>query len=266
MQNSKTLTDVRKKIESKFKYRNLLRFQLSDPELKFVIYTRGRTGSTLLTELLNCHPEVYCDVEIFNFLYSKSRVMFPELYIDSSCKRATLFGRRVYGFKVKIAQLRYEHKYSSYDKILQNLYEDDWKFIYLKRTNLLRHKISNIYSSQTNVFHVKDSEQTQLERINVNCYDLLEGIKYGEEVYKTEKENLKHIPHLEVTYEKDLLDNSKQQQTCDRIFDFLGVKRHPVFSQSRKLIPYRLEEVISNYDEVYNFFKNTEYFKYLIIP
>lgn len=134
-----------KKFIRNLNYKNLIDPRLKFPQSKFVMYTRGRTGSTLLTELLNCHHEIFCDVEIFNFLYSGSIVKFPGMYINSCSKRASAKGKKVYGFKVKISQLRYEHKYDNYDEILLNLYKKDWKFIHLKRVNFLRHQLSNLF-------------------------------------------------------------------------------------------------------------------------
>lgn len=260
------LKKIKNKIRSKsknFKYANLINPGLKYPEKKFLIYTRGRTGSTLLTELLNCHPEIYCDVEIFNFLYSKNKIKYPELYINSCSKRASGLGKKVYGFKVKIAQLRYEHKYENYDDILSSLHKNGWKFIHLKRVNFLRHKLSNIVSFQTNIYHLRNGEMDFNKKVTVDCSELLEGITYGEEVEKTEDENLKNIPHHTVVYEDELLDNNKFQETSNKIFDFLGLEKFPVRSDLKRISKEKLEDIIENYEEVENFFRNTEYEKYL---
>ncbi len=206
---------------------------------------------------------MYCDVEIFNFIYSGSVIRFPELYIKSCSKRASAAGKSVYGFKVKIAQLRYEHKYKDYDSLLMSLHEQGWKFIHLKRVNYLRHKLSNIISYQTNIYHLRNNDEEFNKKITVDCSQLLEGIKYGEEVEKTEEENLKNIPHIKVIYEEDLLDNSKFQNTADRVFSFLGINSFPVESGLKRITKENLEDVIENYKEVENFFKNTGYEKYL---
>jgi len=247
----------------KNKYLNLLKYKIPFPDNKFVIYTRGRTGSTVLTDLLNCHPDIFCDIEIFNFLYSKGLVSFPELYIKSCSKRAAFNKKQVYGFKVKIAQLRYEHKYSNYEKILSDLNSDGWKFIYLKRENFLRHKLSNIMSAQSQIFHIMNSDSIKTPKIRIDCNSLLEGIKFAEEVEKTEKENLRNIPHLTLTYESDIIDNSKHQETADKVFSYLNLKTSTVSTNNKRIIPDNLEDTILNYDEVNNFFKDTEYSKYL---
>jgi len=252
-----------KKFIKNLKYKNLLDPRLKYPQSKFLIYTRGRTGSTLLTELLNCHPEIFCDVEIFNFLYSGSMVKFPGMYINSCSKRASAAGKKVYGFKVKISQLRYEHKYDNYDEILYSLYGKGWKFLHLKRVNFLRHQLSNIISFQTNIYHLRKTDKDFKKKVTVSCDKLYKGIIYGEEVEKTEEENLKNIPHHTVIYERDLLVNDRFQKTANDIFQFLGLKSFPVKSDLKRITQDRLEDVIENYKEVEDYFKNTKYEKYL---
>ncbi len=256
------LYNLKKKLirstERKFKYVNILRPAVY-PENKFVIYTRGRTGSSVLTELLNCHPEIFCDVEIFNYMYCHSRVFFPDLYIRSCSKRAAIHHKTVYGFKVKIAQLRFEHKYNNYENILKKLSDEGWKFIYLKRENYLRHKLSNIFTTQTNIFRIKNRQEINHKKIRVDCEQLLRGITYSEEVSRTEEENLKNIPHIKITYEGDLLDNSKHQETADKIFGYLNLSTHKVFTDLKRMSSENLEDMLENYDEVYDFFKDTKY-------
>lgn len=247
----------------KFKYKNLFDPRLRFPDNKFVIYTRGRTGSTVLTELLNCHPEIFCDVEIFNFLYCKSRVKFPKPYINSCSKRATASGKPVYGFKVKIAQLREEHLYSNYDEILKELSDEGWKFIHLKRVNFLRHKLSNLLASETQVYHLRKGDAPINTKIAVDFGKLLEGIVYGEKIERTEEENLKDIPHMTVIYETEILDNSAHQETANRIFSYLGLKPHPVQTDLERITVDRLEDMISNYGEIESKLRGTPYEKYL---
>ncbi|MBP9191367.1 MAG: hypothetical protein KBF96_02340 [Ignavibacteria bacterium] len=262
MQLSRNITELKKSIK-KNKYIDLVNPRLEYPKVKFLIYTRGRTGSTVLTDLLNCHPDIFCDVEIFNFLYSGSKVKFPEMYIKSCSKRAAKHGKSVYGFKVKIAQLRYEHGYDNYDEILSNLHKEGYKFLYLKRENYFRHKLSNIISAQTRIFHLKNGDKNTQVKINVDCEQLMEGIEYGEVVNKTELENLKNINHLTITYENDLIVNSRHQETADKIFNYLGLETVKVKTDLKRIVPEDLKEVILNYDEVYDYFKDTVYIKYL---
>lgn len=262
MQLGKNFRDIKRTLK-KNKYIDLVNPRLGYPKSKFLIYTRGRTGSTVLTDLLNCHSDIFCDVEIFNFLYSGSRIKFPEIYIKSCSKRAAKHGKTVYGFKVKIAQLRYEHEYDNYEEILKKLYKEGYKFIYLKRDNYFRHKLSNIISAQTKIFHLKNGDKNSPLKVKVDCEQLMEGIKYGEVVNKTEEQNLKDIDHITITYEDDLIENSKHQEAADKIFGYLGLESVKVRTDLMRIVPEDLEEIILNYNEVYDYFKNTEYIKYL---
>jgi len=174
-----------------------------------------------------------------------------------------MFGKSVYGFKVKIAQLRVEHQYSDYDRILSELSNDDWKFIHLKRVNFLRHKLSSLIATETKIFHLRNGETSEQRKIHVDFDVIMEGITYGEEVERTEEENLKNIPHIKVIYETDILDNSKHQETADRIFEYLGLSPQPVSTDLKRITVDRLQDMIINYEEIEKRLKGTRFEKYL---
>ncbi len=263
MSDSRKNLSLKKQIRN-WKYKNYFDFRIKTPENRFVIYTRGRTGSTVLTELLNCHPKIFCDVEIFNYIYCHSRIKYPRQYIKSCSKRASIYGKEVYGFKVKIAQLRYEHLYSDYDRILAGLSESGWKFIHLKRVNYLRHKLSSLIAAETKILHLRNGDIAEQKKITVDFDTIMEGITYGEEVERTEEENLRNIPHIKVIYETDILDNSKHQETADKCFEYLGLKSHPVSTDLKRITTDRLQDMIINYDEIEKKLKGTRFEKYLL--
>jgi len=68
---------------------------------------------------------------------------------------------------------------------------------------------------------------------------------------------------LNVTYEKDLKDSESQQATASRIFRYLGVKDVPVATRMKKVNTRKNEDLIANYDEVYEAIKKTSYSIYL---
>lgn len=253
----------KKRLLRKLRYKNLFDPRIKYPEIKFVIYTRGRTGSTMLTNLLGCHPDLYCDNEIFNFDHCFTRVHFPYLYIKSFSKKATLAKKSIYGFKVKISQLRYEHHYKNYDKILKKLSREGWKFIHLKRENFLKHQLSNLLAAETKTFLIKNPEETVSKKLNLDCSDMMARLIESEEINRTEEDNLKDIPHIKIYYEKDLLDNSRHQQTADKIFQYLGIDSYPVKTVFEKLNSDNLSDLVLNFEEVNNFFKDTEYAEFL---
>ena len=115
------------------------------PANKFVIFGRGRSGSTLLVNLLNNHNKIHCDGEIMH-----DHLLFPRLYIDLSASR---YQSRVYGFKLLSYQLKDVQQIYDPEKFLLSLYESGYKFIYLTRRNLLAHALSNINARQKKFHH-----------------------------------------------------------------------------------------------------------------
>jgi len=233
------------------------------PEKKFFIFTRGRTGSTVLTDLLNSHPEMYCDYEIFFIEKNQTIVKYPLKYIDSCSKRATLNKKSVYGFKVKIEQLRDEHKYTNIDELFKQLIDKNWKIIYLKRSNIFKHTLSGLISNKTKVFHVKDSNDFTHEKIIIDCTLLYDVMKYFEGLENLEEDYMKNVPHININYETDLLDNSRHQETSDKVFNYLGLDNFPVNTKLKKIIPENLQDIISNYDEVYEAISKTDFKRFL---
>jgi len=259
---NRKFSDIKKKIRY-FKYFNFFDPFTSPPDKKFLIYTRGRTGSTVLTDLLNSHPEMFCDYEIFNTLNNGSPVRYPLKYIDSCSKRATLNKKSVYGFKVKVEQLKNEHNYKNINGLFKSLIEKGWKIIYLNRTNIFYLTISGMISNQSNIFHMKKAEELELKKINIDCQLLLGIMNYYEELDRLEEESLKSLHHIRLNYEEDLLDNSKHQSTSNKVFEYIGIENFPVNTKLKKIIPENLENIILNYGEVYNFVSKTKFSNYL---
>lgn len=55
---------------------------------KFFIFAQGRTGSKLLTDLLNSHEAIACDKELFNtsFYLGKGNVLSPTKLVRGKAK------------------------------------------------------------------------------------------------------------------------------------------------------------------------------------
>lgn len=259
---NKKISDLKKKIRYS-KYFNSIDPFTKSPVKKFVIYTRGRTGSTVLTDLLNSHPEMYCDYEIFNTFNDTTPVRYPLKYIDSCSKRATLNKKSVYGFKVKIEQLKNEQGYKDIGRLLKSAEDAGWKMIYLRRVNIFNHAVSGMIANQTKVFHLKNKNEALQQKIKIDVGLLLGIMNYFEELGKLEEDSLRSLSYITVSYEDDLLDNSKHQETSDKIFQYLGIKSFPVNTQLKKIIPENLADIISNYDEVYDFIKKSKHGKFL---
>lgn len=221
---------------------------------KFVIYGQGRTGSTLLVNLLNSHPKVFCEREIFMDKNNPpdGQVSHPRRLLRG---KASLYRRKVYGYKVKIYQLSPIRSVESPKAFLTTSLEDGWKIIYLYRRNAFEHALSNLVAENLNQYHFSKKEgKSKFDDLKLTIptalmIERIQGrIKLGEE----ERESLVGIPHIPVCYE-DLATNS--QEIAGDIFDFLKIDRFPVATRLQKTNTKKYSELISNFDEIYEAMK-----------
>lgn len=226
------------------------------PTNKFVIFTQGRTGSELLCDLINTHPDIHCDTEILR----KIRVLFPLQYVYG---RAARIQQNTYGFKVKPYQLTDDQKIDPHTFLTQ-LYNQQWKIIYLKRLNVLRQSLSMLIAiKRKNVWHLKSSQTVDSKKVNIDPNKLIQEIERHLKYLNLEKDILTDLPHLSLVYEADLLNRENHQKTLDGIFDYLGIDSVTVKTNFKKTIALPLSNYIENYEEIVHRIHQTPYAKFL---
>lgn len=240
----------RRLIEFKYYFQAIF-LKSNTPKQKFVIYGQGRTGSELLCKLLDLNPEIKCDTEIlFHHLF------FPQLLIKgklAACQQNT------YGFKVKIYQLE-DIQNQEPKQFLQQLLDDGWKIIYLKRENLLRHGLSLITARQRKKFHVPAGNTSVVkQKVKVDCDLLLAQMNDREAYHQADEKVLADLAYLTIVYENDLLDEENHQATVNKICDYLDINSVAVKAPFAKLTPDNLADLIENYQEVIDFLSQTKY-------
>lgn len=223
---------------------------------KFLIFGAGRSGSSLLVDLLDSHPQIRCEGEILHH-----RVLFPRLYV--SCRAATA-AQDAYGFKLLSYQLRQVQKMHDPGLFLQRLHESRWKIIYLVRRNILRRALSNLYARHRQKFHARrDERPTEAVRMPVDVSELLSWMEGMERLNRFEQQLLSDLPHLHIVYEDDLQDSHDHQPTVDRIFLYLGLPSARVKSNLVKATPRDLSDFVANHEELVQFVNDSLYSEYL---
>ncbi|MEQ8361794.1 MAG: hypothetical protein RIF39_15970 [Cyclobacteriaceae bacterium] len=221
---------------------------------KFVIFARGRSGSTLLASFLNHHPEINCDGEILSH-----RVAYPENFIRNKCK---LSKNKIYGFKLLSYQIRSIQRIKNPNQFLRTLHSNGYKIIYLRRENLLRHALSKAYANYTGKWHSNSAAKSQI-KMTVDNFDLYKSVVESEKLEKYESSVLENLPHLSLTYEDHLENNRSHQQTISNLCDFLEIPLAPFSSPLVKLSSNKFDDFVQNTTEMISFFKQTKYSKYL---
>lgn len=217
---------------------------------KFVIVTRSRTGSNLLKSLLNSHPEIIAEGELFRRLEGRScKDIWDNTFISRSKKV------KYVGFK-----LFYYHPLDSDDKKVWDFIKNDEniKIIHLTRENILRTVVSreiadktNTWTNKTNRNITKDEKQIKLD-INY-CLNEFELTKNSEE--KTRVDFADH-DFIQLSYE-ELSDN--KQSVMNKLFQFLSVDKVDVSSSYKKQNVEKLKDLVTNYNEVHEKLEKTKW-------
>jgi len=232
------------------------------PRVRFVIYGQGRSGSSVLLDLIGSHPDVYCESEIFNCKVA-ARLIWPKLYLEA---RADLSPRPVYGCKMKIYQMTDDQGIEDPHQFMRDLHAEGWKVIHLVREDLFRKALSLVVAETRGQFLDRRAAGAGVETIAVDPVQLVEAMQDRRRADEAEHAALEGIPNLRVTYERDLLDAANHQAVSDRVLAYLDLESAPVETRYVKTSRARVSDYISNYAEVRAHVTQTEFAAYLPTP
>lgn len=235
----------------------------------------GRSGSTVLADLLRQHRHVHWDGEIYNQHFRRLVRTQGPLKIGESdtgldparrfeeCMHRSI--RRVYGFELKFCQL-------ALAGVDLEEYLDDVRrrglshWIVLERRNHLRKVVSAAIAQRTRQYHRRPWKEPTLHRVVIDVgalsidYEtrpLLEFLEGYRESFARLDRLLDGESVLRLTYEDDLAPDPLAAYR--RICDFVGLEpRQPTIRYAR-MNPYPLSELIENYEEVERALVDTEY-------
>lgn len=246
-----------------YQLRFLLRYGRKRVKDRFIIIGLGRNGTTLLTSLINSHPDVYCDSEIFWRRYNVKH-LFPFLYINSLSRKAHLHNAHTYGFKLKVGQLVTENKLRNYKSILRKLYRKGWKIIYVTRENFVKQAFSQYRAEQLELFESKNQSGKEISKILVDPEGFLDLIRIYQWNRKVEDEAIASLKYLPITYETDLLEPERHQFTANNVFRYLNLPSVTVKTDLIKLSDNTLLNNIENFKEVEACLREDGYSEFLL--
>ena len=239
------------------------------PSPKFLILLQGRSGSQLLGDLLNSHPDIHCDAEKIG--WQKWDDLFDlKAYLKWRREKRT---EPIYGVRFKLRHVTEVQEVNA-AHFLRHFHSRDWKIIYSKRENRLRQEISSLIGNQRNKWSDTSAERCPElaegplagQKFEIECQQLLSSIEARERYAAQEEEVLAGLPHLTIVYEKDLLHAAHHQATLDRVFDYLGVPSVPVKTTLVRTSRNNLGDIISNDEEIVRFISQTKYAKFIDDP
>lgn len=219
---------------------------------RFIVLSRSRTGSNLLISLLNSHRQIRADREIFNRLNGRN-------YKDI-LDRA--FAKQHFWVKAKGFKIFYYHPIDHIDCGIWNdlLAMDDLYVIHLKRTNILHtlfsRKVAGIQDQWTAQSRSKGQAPREKIRVSFTVDELAKDFQQTRTWEEVAEQNLRNHPLLSVNYE-DLV--TERAATFRKVTDFLGVDYRLPNTELRKQNPQKLQDLITNYDELKGAFAGTEW-------
>ena len=217
----------------------------------FIVLTRSRTGSNMLSSLLNNHPNINVQGEIFRRLNGQ----------NYKGVLASGFPKQPFHIKAKGFKIFYYHPL---DDRSSDIWNDLAKMqnlhvIQLKRRNVLRSLISSKIATNQKIWRSIESKDTGKlpERIvTLTEKELRDGFEYTKRwINKAEQMFCAH-PFLTLYYE-DLLDDleSNLRDTCK----FLGVRYRPLKTPLKRQNPESMRDLVINYEELKGVFQGTEW-------
>ena len=235
-----------------------------DTPLRYMILFEGRTGSTMMGQMLNQHTDIIHIGEDVSHLqeqgWEAQKTWMDRLYFDTANVEDPRIkpGALAVGFKVKLRRIASPPALSSY------LEQHQIRVMHMTRENKIKQIVSSIraidlyrasgnYNTDgKNPIPLPQQQEIPLERFNSTLLWLLEA----EQQLDCFISKLK-VPVIKITYE-ELFRN--RQNTLSRIFEFLHVEtRGDVLPETRKITPDDLQQVLTNYGELKHFYRHTRF-------
>jgi hypothetical protein len=229
----------------------------------------GRCGSTVLANMLGQHPGIRWDGQIYRYRAPEGRVNSSN--VGSWTKEQfAIAGARYYGFEYKI--LPDQHSAKLGIDLLQFL--DICRetgvshYLILKRSNTLRHIVSNYASIARGLWHIERGKkagaktfQLDLDHITTERSPGLPILSYLEKVddtYDAVSESLQNGKVLHINYETDI-EASGPDVAFRKVCDFLNLPWVQVEVKNQRLNPYKMEEIVENWAELKGVLSGTKY-------
>src|SRR5690606_32535870 len=211
----------------------------------FAIVCEARTGSTLLHTCLNAHPAIVSYGEI---LRRKSVIQPVKSVVEEIFKPHAPFIKAV-GLKLFYSY----HSHPSYQACFSEIMRSERvKIIHLTRKNTLQLYVSRKLAESTNQWS-STRPHNNTSKLLVDIHDLERFItNYQAEVLRINQLICEH-PVLPLTYEELYI---YPDASLRRVQEFLDVKPQKLFSLLQKQTPDDLRKVVTNYDDVIEWYNN----------
>jgi LPS sulfotransferase NodH len=243
----------------------------------FVVLSTQRSGSTWLVDMLNSHPRVLAQSELFmhggeghpKWGGDRDLLYWQTFIADKGGGRLARpywlwhYLGRAFAARPGIDAVGFKLMYSQLTRISKPLMPALWlkraRIIHLIRRNALDVVLSKeAGAARDGVLHARDGQTVESVRLRLSPEDLLARMTAHERAVAGARVRFKRVgvPYQEVLYE-DLVEN--EQAGFDALFRFLEVAPQRVSSSLQKVNPTAHKELIENYGEVRDALEGTPF-------
>lgn len=208
---------------------------------RFLIIGRARSGTTLLTRLLNGHSQITCDGEVL-----KRYMLAPAGYLG---RLAGKNSAAAYGAKLLSYQMVQVHRMRHPEQFLEGLARSGVLLIHLQRDTFFQ-TLSLAVAQRRRQYHSDKGAQAPQERLRFDPQNFLDRILWSEALLEYERAALAGLEHIQVIYERDLSDPPAQSAILDKICTHLDLPTEPVNISLKKVLSSDPSRIMENYDEI----------------
>jgi LPS sulfotransferase NodH len=246
-------------------------------QTRFVILGIQRTGTILLVNLLDSHPDAVCLGELFQHRADRIQYSVPryQLSIQRSAFHHVLgllfegyairkylhnvfssFEVPVMGFKLMLDQAQ------RHPAVLAYLKKNGFRVVQITRENLLKTHLSRLRARQTGVY--VSADQAPANKLVVPADSLLDDLE-ALAIENATLENLVQdldLDHTNVVYER--LAGEEHESELPKLLAFLGLEADiRLQTKTVKLTPDDLRMAVMNYDELVAVLKESPHERFL---
>ena len=249
---------------------------------KFIVLAARRSGTTLLIDYLNSHPEVECVKRAFGlekkivnptpdnhsggfYLYrTKNLINRVRFFVQRSALIGSYLDEDVFlprqHYTAAGFRLIYEMS-SKYPVIADWARENEVRIVHLVRRNLLKTYVSTVSAPVHKMRHPREGATITTAKIRIDPRDLLESLNQRVWDIDLRRQKFSACEFHELSYE-DLVSN--KDEVLGKVQTFLGIDRPAeLTSDLVKINPESLSGVIENFDEIADVLSGTPYEKFL---
>jgi LPS sulfotransferase NodH len=218
---------------------------------RFVLLSRSRTGSNLLISMLNSHPSVYAEGEIFSWLKGRTEEQILNRIYASYPGYIKAVGFKIFYYHPQ------DDESGLIWQLLQNL--DDLYIIHLKRRNILRTLLSRRIAGLTDAYRYdlqKSGKNDQKKRCRFSEDELRAGFEQTRDWEIKFAKLFSNKAAIDVYYE-DMVCNPNLE--FNKIANLLKIKSHSPRTHLKKQNPEKAIELIENYTTLKTKFNDTQW-------